>query len=213
MDQVNELESAILARANRLAEEYKERAKRSRDNILREAHERLHLREQREVLVAQARAERAYRRKVQASEIRLRKEMDYLRWSLVEGVREQLVDMIKALVADEARYLPILKSFVGAASAIVESDHLIAEVNGQDIERLHSSWTEFVSEAAAGKRIELSPTPLETLGGVLIRTADNRIRFNNTFEGRMEQLSNRLHQLIIERLFPGGTDHSVIFTG
>lgn len=213
MDQVNALETAILARANRLAEEYRERAKRSRDNILREAHERLHLREQREVLVAQAHAERAYRRQVQASEIKLRKEMDFLRWSLVEGVREQLIDMIKELVADEARYLPILKAFIGVGGNIVESDHLVAEVNAGDIERLHPSWDEFITEVAAGKVIELSTTPIDTLGGALIRTRDNRIRFNNTFEGRMEQLGTGLHQIIIERLFPGGTDHSVIFTG
>lgn len=213
MDQVNDLESAILARANRLAEEYRERAKRSRDNILREAHERLHLREQREVLVAQARAERAYRRRVQASEIRLRKEMDYLRWSLVEGVREQLVDRIRAFVADEARYLPVLKSFIGAAAAIIESDRLVAEMNAEDIRRLQTGWEAFVVDVAGGKTIELSASPLETLGGVLVRTGDNRIRFDNTFEGRMEQLGTRLHQVIIERLFPGGTDHGVIFTG
>ena len=213
MDQVNELETAILARANRLAEEYQERAKRSRDNILREAHERLHLREQREVLVAQARAERAYRRQVQASEIKLRKEMDFLRWSLVEGVREQLVDMIRKLVAEEARYLPILKAFIEVGSGIVESDHLIAELNATDIERLQPSWEAFITEIAKEKVIELSKTPIDTLGGALIRTRDNRIRFNNTFEGRMEQLSTKLHQIIIERLFPGGTDHSVIFTG
>ena len=213
MDQVNDLESAILARANRLAEEYRERAKRSRDNILREAHERLHLREQREVLVAQARAERAYRRRVQASEIRLRKEMDYLRWSLVEGVREQLVDRIRAFVADEARYLPVLKSFIGAAAAIIESDRLVAEMNAEDVRRLQTGWEAFVVDVAGGKTIELSASPLETLGGVLVRTGDNRIRFDNTFEGRMEQLGTRLHQVIIERLFPGGTDHGVIFTG
>ncbi|MCB1831331.1 MAG: ATPase, partial [Gammaproteobacteria bacterium] len=87
MDQVEELEQAILAQANRLASEYRERAERSRDNILREAGERLHLREEREVLLAKAKAERAYRRRVQANELQLRKEMDHLRWNLVEEVR------------------------------------------------------------------------------------------------------------------------------
>ena len=213
MDQVNELETAILARADRLAEEFRERAQRSRDNILRETNQRLHLREEREVLVAQVRAERAYRRQVQASEIKLRKEMDFLRWSLVEGVREQLIDMIGKLVADGARYTPILQAFVETGVRIVESDHLIVEMNAQDIERLRPSWAAYIAEIGTEKAVELSTTPLETLGGAMIRTTDNRIRFNNTFEGRMEQLSTGLHQIIIERLFPGGTDHSVIFTG
>ena len=43
MDQVKELETAILERAHRLASEYRQRAERSRDNILRDAHERLRL--------------------------------------------------------------------------------------------------------------------------------------------------------------------------
>ncbi len=52
MNQVEELEAAILARADRLATEYRERAQRSRDRILREAADQLHLREEREVLLA-----------------------------------------------------------------------------------------------------------------------------------------------------------------
>ena len=57
MDQVKELETAILKRAHRLASEYRGRAEHSRDNILRDAHERLRLREDREVLLAKAQAE------------------------------------------------------------------------------------------------------------------------------------------------------------
>jgi len=75
MDQITELEAAILQRANRLAAEFRQRAERSRDNILREASDRLRLREEREVLLAKALAERAYRRQVQASELKLRAQM------------------------------------------------------------------------------------------------------------------------------------------
>ena len=58
MDRVEELEAAILARAHRLASEYREGAEQSRDNILRNASQQLHLREEREVLLAKAQAER-----------------------------------------------------------------------------------------------------------------------------------------------------------
>ena len=48
MNQVEALEQAILTRAERLADEFRERANRGRDSILREAAERLRLREDRE---------------------------------------------------------------------------------------------------------------------------------------------------------------------
>jgi V/A-type H+-transporting ATPase subunit E len=213
MDQVTELESAILARADRLAAEYRERAQRSCDNILREAHEHLRLREEREVLLAKARAERAYRRKVQANELKLHEEMDHLRWNLVEGVRERLSDRIADLVSNKEDYLPLLTSLLARGADEIEREELIAEVSASDLEWLQPRWAQMTQEAAPTKRIKLSGTPIETLGGVLIRSTDNRIRLDNTFEGRMERLSNRLHQIIIERLLPGGIENNVIFTG
>ncbi len=213
MDQVSELESAILARADRLAAEYRERAQRSCDNILREAHERLRLREEREVLLAKARADRAYRRQVQANELKLHEEMDHLRWNLVEGVRERLSDRIKSLVENNEEYLSLLKVLLARGAEEVEREELIAEVSARDLEWLQPRWQPIAKEAAPTKSIKLSGTPIDTLGGVLVRSTDNRIRLNNTFEGRMERLSNQLHQIIIERLLPGGIDNNVIFTG
>ena len=105
MDQVTELESAILQRANRLAVEFRQRAERSRDNILREASDRLRLHEEREVLLAKAMAERAYRRQVQANELRLRAQMDQVRWNLAKEVQERLLDRAAAFTKDADPYL------------------------------------------------------------------------------------------------------------
>ncbi|MEJ1354996.1 MAG: V-type ATP synthase subunit E family protein [Candidatus Sedimenticola sp. (ex Thyasira tokunagai)] len=204
MDQVNELELAILSRANRLAVEYRERAEHSRDNILRDAHEKLHLREEREVLIAKSKAERSYRRQVQSNELKLHKEMDHLRWNLVEGVLERLTDRMQALADKEQEYLPLLKAFIHKGTREFEQRELVVEVNARDLERLQSIWENFAQEAAPDKQLTLSTTPTETLGGVLIRTEDNRIRLNNTYEGRLERLSDHLHQVIIERLLPAG---------
>lgn len=210
MEQVNELEAAILQRADRLAAEYRARAERSRDNILREAHERLRLREEREVLLAKAQAERAYRRKVQASELKLHKEMDRLLWNLVEGVREGVADRMQSLAEDEDSYLPLLKSLLGKAAESIERSELVAELNARDLERLQPNWDQFVQDFAADKRITLSGTPIETIGGVMVRSADNRIHLDNTFEGRMQRLKSRLQQIITERLLPGGRENGIL---
>ena len=213
VDQVQDLESAILARANRLATEYRERAKRSRDNILRDAHERLHLREEREVLFAKAKAERNYRRKVQANELKFHKEMDHLRWSLVQSVRERLMEKAGQFCTNEKAYLDFMGKLLAGSAKAFSADDLVAEVNQADLERLTPIWDSFITTAVPDKKITLCVTPLEATGGVLLRTKDNRIRLNNTFEGRLERLDELINRVIIERLMPTAPENAPIFTG
>ncbi|PLY15025.1 MAG: ATPase [Sedimenticola sp.] len=213
VDQVYDLESAILARANRLATEYRERAKRSRDNILRDAHERLHLREEREVLLAKAKAERTYRRRVQANELRFHKEMDHLRWSLVQSVQERLADKIQQFTKDEASYLAFLKRLLHTSARQFERNTLIAEVNHRDLKILTPIWETVAKEAAPDKTISLYSAPLESLGGILLHSEDNRVRLNNTFEGRLERLNEQLNRVIVERLMPTGPESGTLFIG
>jgi len=205
MDKISELESAILAQANRLASEYREHAEQSRENILREARERLHLREEREVLLAKARAERAYRRMVQSNELQLQREMDHLRWNLVEGVRERIAERMRRFIQREpARYRALLQALLAISVATIERDKLTAMVNSQDLQWLQPAWESFTESLTEGREVELSTTPIETLGGILVCSEDNRIRMDNTFEGRMQRLQSSLQQVIIERLLPEG---------
>jgi len=207
MDQITELEAAILQRANRLAAEFRQRAERSRDNILREASDRLRLREEREVLLAKALAERAYRRQVQASELRLRAQMDQLRWNLAKGVQEQLMERAGAFVATQDEYLPVLAQLLATAAAEFPPEtELVAELSDRDRQALAGRWDEFVADAVPGRAIALGTNPLPCTGGVVVRTPDNRVRVDNTFEGRAQRLETRLYQTIVERLFPGQAD-------
>ncbi len=211
MKQVHDLESAILNQARRLAAEYLQRAKQSRDNILREANERLRLREEREVLVAKAMADRLYRRTVQASELKLQKEMDHLRWALVRDVEDRLLDRAKQLAKDEETYLPLLQQFLAQGGKAIPADELVAEVNSHDHERIAADWEKFALQAAPEKRVLLSRDPIECSGGVLIRSRDNRVRIDNTFEGRLERLRDPIRQVIVERLLVSAGDQGTLF--
>lgn len=213
MNQVQELEAAILARAERLANEYRQRARNNRDRILREAAERLRLRDQREEAIAKALAERTYRQQVQANELKLQSQLDQVRWNLVRDVEHRLAQRMKAFVQDETAYLPVLRTYLAQSARIIERDELVAEVNAEDLRRLTPVWDELSGEAAPDKTIELSKRPLATLGGLLLRSRDNRIRIDNTFEGRRARLSSRINQTILERLLPASFDSGTIFTG
>jgi V/A-type H+-transporting ATPase subunit E len=207
MDKVSELEAAILERASHLAEEYRQRAQRSRDGILGDAHERLHLREEREVLIAKSKAERTYRRAVQANELKLRGQMDLLRWEMVQGVHRQLADRFVQVMEQRERYLDLLRALLARSAEAIDASELVVELNRRDHQALEPDWDSFVA-AAPGRNIHLGPECRECLGGLLLRTPDNRARVDNTFEGRQRRLQSRILQAIVEHLLPQAPEDS-----
>ena len=213
MTQADELERAILARAERLANEYRERARRSRDAILRDAAEKLRLREQREEAIARALGERTYRQQVQAEELRLQSHLDRVRWNLVRDVEQRLGERMEALREDEAAYLKTVRGFIQTAAAEIERERLTVQANAQDQRLLAAHWSEIEEALPEGKQAELADDPIDALAGVLVTSDDGRIRVDNTFEGRQARLRARLQQAILERLLPSGFDTGSIFGG
>lgn len=198
---VQDLEAALLERARVLSDECLTRAHQSRDRIIQEENERLRLQEEREVLAAKAMAERTYRRRVQASELRVQEQLDRVRWELTQAVMQGLTERLRAFAMDEAIYLPMLQSFLAQAAQSIEDRELIAEVNARDLALIQSRKDEFVNEAVPGKIIALHPEPRICTGGVLVRSKDNSVLVDNTFEGRIDRFKDDLHRVIIERLF------------
>jgi V/A-type H+-transporting ATPase subunit E len=202
VDKVSQLETAILERAAHLADEYRQRAEHSRDGILGEAHEHLHLREEREVLLAKAKAERTYRRAVQANELKLSAQMDRLRWELVQCVRERLAARFEVLMQDRGPYLELLKALLVKGAGAIDAPVLVVEMNRKDHDALQDQWAQFAGDALADREIQLGSECRECLGGLLIRTPDNRIRVDNTFEGRLRRLEGQMLEAIVEQLLP-----------
>ena len=201
-DQVAALESAILERAENLADEHFKQARRARERIMDDSADRLRLLEEKEVLVAKAKAEREYRRKVQASEIRMQADLDRLRWNLVRSVLDNIQLRLTKLSADPGSYLPTFKRLLAEAAASIEREELVALVSDADHRRLAESWETIARDAVPDKRVKLSAEVCPCSGGVLVRSEDSRISVDNTFEGRLERMEFELHRAILERLFP-----------
>lgn len=209
--QAHELEEAILARAERLATEYRERANRSRDQILRDAADKLRLREQREEAIAKALGERTYRQQVQAEELKLQSHLDRVRWNLVRDVENRLAERMTEHAKDEQAYLETLTGFIARAAETMEREHLRVAANARDQGLLKSHWASIEAALPDGKRAELAAEPINALGGVLVTSDDGRIRVDNTFEGRSARLRARMQQAILERLLPNGFDAGSLF--
>ncbi|MBI5041895.1 MAG: V-type ATP synthase subunit E [Gammaproteobacteria bacterium] len=211
--QLVSLQTALLARARALADETTTRGKREAERIIQDTHARLRAREESEHVSAKLRAERVYRQKVQAAEIKMRAELDQLRWVHVQQVMDALQARLTALVEDQQRYLPLLKALIAGAAQAIEDQDLVAEVNARDYTHLQSQWSAIAAEVAPGKRIALSPAGKESSGGVLVRNADNTIRVDNFFEGRLERLADAMQRVIVERLFAMATPMGSMLSG
>lgn len=199
---LNDLERAIMARAEELAQEFHDKAQRQRDTILRDAAERLHLAEEREVLIAKAEAERHFRRVTQASELKMQGRLDQLRWEMVQTVQARLADRMRAFRDDRPAYRTWLGAMISDAAGRLPDGELIAEANADDLPWLTEIWDELVGEAAPGRTIRLSEHPTWGIAGIKLRTHDNTAQVDNRFEGRLGRLEADIQRVILNQLFP-----------
>jgi V/A-type H+-transporting ATPase subunit E len=210
VNQVEALEKAILDRATQMANECHNRAEAGRKNILREASDRLRLREEKETLLAKSQAERAYLRKVQADELKLQSKMDHMRWNLVQVVIDRLHPRMSEFCQNETHYFKLLKDFLIQAAEQIDAEQLEVMVNPDDLGRLKPQWKTFTANLAPNKTFILLDTSINTLGGCLITTPDKRIQIDHTFEGRLTRLERKIHQALVERLLPPSGDGQVL---
>lgn len=200
-DEIGELQAAIDERARALVEECLARGRQERDRILEQENERLRLWEERETLAAKAKAERTYRRKVQASQLRAEEGLDRLRWELARGVLQQLPEQARQVADDDERYLPLLRDLLQRAAQSIEANDLVVEINERDHGRLADGWQALAAELAPGRQLRLHPEPLSCIGGARVRDEANTVLVDATFEARMERLDGELAENVIERLF------------
>jgi len=199
--QLQQLETAIQQRAQNLVDSHLQTAKQQCEKILEESARYLAKREEQENEVAKAEAEQAYRRQVQASEIKMQAELDQLRWLLVQTVVTHLQKQLNSLREQSSSYLELLKQYLAHAAALLEEDELVVEVNAQDHLLLSRHWEEITHDCVPNKQCHLATSTASFSGGLLVRNHADRVRIDNTFEGLMARLENQLHETITAQLF------------
>lgn len=210
---IEDLEAALLYRAEVLAGEYLNSAEQARNQLVENAGKMLRLREEREIMAAKTRADRLYRQRVQSAEIKLQEELDQLRWTLVQSVMQDVAARLAQVAADDGLYLPLIRRFLAQGARAIERDELVAHVNSRDLGRLEPRWKEFVAGVASGKQVALSASPIETAGGLMLESTDGCIRVDHTFEGRIERLRQEVHRAVTERLFASAEHMGALFSG
>jgi vacuolar-type H+-ATPase subunit E/Vma4 len=211
--QVSQLEQALLRQAETLAREQIQNADIARARILGRSDRKLKMAEEREVLAAKVEAERRVRQQTQAAETHLAADLDRLRWTLTEAAMANVKTAFQELVQDEARYLPVLETWLAAAAEVLPPGELVAEVSADDEKRLAPSWAAMAARAASGRPITLATHGQSSVGGMRVRLADNRARVDQTFEARQARLADELARVVMERLFASAPDLGTLVYG
>lgn len=198
---VEDLENALMQRANDLAEEYLQRAKRSHDHFIDDENERLKLREEKEVMAAKMAAENIYRSRVQSSELNVQKKLDQLRWQLIKDVITQARLKMTDIVKNEAQYRQLIIESIQYGVTAIGSKHLLVEFNQTDYQNMAEQWDSIIKEIKGDVSIELSKQSHLMSGGIIMYDQKRSIRIDNTFEGRIDRLSESIHQLVAEQFF------------
>ncbi len=173
--------------AERLKEEAKKRAEAKAEWILRKAKTQAEIEKQR--IIANAKLE-VRKRKLAVQE------------ELISQVIESLKERLANLPEDE--YFPMLVELTVKAVEELGVDKVVVRSNERTLKLIVERLTEFREKLkeALGKDVEvIIGEPVQTIGGVIVESADGKVRVDNTFEARIERFESELRATIAKALF------------
>jgi V/A-type H+-transporting ATPase subunit E len=142
-----------------------------------------------EILEASTRQAEALKRQIiGAAELEVRNSQLRVMEAAVEDVFSNAVSKIPKL--EEKRYESALKQLLTEAIGVIGPNAMVS-TNAKDAREVFS-----IAKGIKGERVRLTPGDkrLNTIGGVILTTPDKTIRFDDTFEARLERLRPALRK-------------------
>ena len=115
----------------------------------------------------------------------------------VDKVFARALEQIAATDRNGEQYAALLRSLLAESVAILGSQDVIISSSAQDRDAVASiAASEYPSS-------EVSPEPLDCLGGVRIRSKDGAMTFDNTLDARIERLKPLIRKEIASKFGAG----------
>lgn len=194
------LSDEILQDAQRRAERTRKRAEREAKKILKEAEAEAGATAEKALGAAQRRADRiadsilatvgqeAQRARLEAREAELTK--------LFERAIERLADR------STRDYPAVLATLAAQAIGAMRTDAVVLAFAGPDRPIVTEAWLEDVRRRAGGNvAVSVSDAPAPIRGGVVARSADGRLLYDNSFAARLERRRPELRQQVAARVY------------
>ena len=197
----NQLIDKTIAQRNSILEEAKKRAQQILENA--EA-ERVRIMDQTSkniegIIGSELRG--VHDRIVGRAELDGRKELMDARMEVLRKVYDKAMEDLKNIASGEdasVDYQAILLKLIKESDEAMAENNYIVSANSRDIKALKKIIKEIKDEI--GKDVRISETPLEIVGGVVVRNPDETKLLENTLENRLKEANDRLQSEIANTL-------------
>ena len=195
IERIVEQRNQILAEAKEKAQRILEKAEEDRQRIMEQTNRSIE-----SIVGSELRA--VHDRIVGKAQLEGRKKLLYARMEVLEAVHSEALEGLRSIAEGkhpDYDYSEILmKLIVEADPALMEEEYLIT-ANKRDLAYLKKNLSK-VKETLGGKKVKLSETPLDIVGGVVVMNADGTKTMENTLERRLETANSRLQTEIAKKL-------------
>ena len=194
----------ILKEAKEKATEVIRAAKREAATILDAARLGAKEEEEHKLKEARARGKQVYEEVMAEGRMRTKKDMLQKKEGLISDVFKEAEEKLRAHVVSKRYKEDLARIAVGACKKLGSGD-VIVRTNRRDLKLLESFKEQMTRELSGGEKIvNISfGEPIQTMGGVRVRTLDGKVEIDETFEGRMRREFDVLRVKVAKVLFEG----------
>jgi vacuolar-type H+-ATPase subunit E/Vma4 len=141
---------------------------------------------------ARADADAVKRRRVSEARHRMKLREQQEKDNIMQDVLDEVRKRTSQLVADEARYIPILAHLITSGIRELGDESAMVHLTKTDLGRNPSRMEQIISKSVGQVKVEWSTDPIEATGGAVISSLDGKIRIVNTLDQRFDALEPRL---------------------
>ena len=186
----------------RILNEAKERAKK----IIEDAKAEAERSKKRAMEEEERRAETEKRRIIQTARLEARRKKWMAQEEMIKEVMNKAVEKIKEVKEKgfgEYKYDEILRNLIKVSAMSAGGGDLEVILSEEDARFISKKDLDEISKDL-GASLTLSEERVKSIGGVIVRTKDGQIAVNNTFEKRLERLSDAIRDKVAAIMFKGG---------
>lgn len=198
MENIDKITEKIAAGSKKEVDAIIKEAKSKADEVISEAEKKAEALKAEIVASGERDAERERQRIVANAKLQSRKLRLEAKEDVIKEAFKMAEDKLKEIGSGE-QYSSVLAALIKEAQAVVGGDiELIARKD--DLKVLTPEYIKKLS-ADTKARIEISPSTIDTIGGVIVKAKDGKVEVNNTIEMRMERMRGELRPKVAEVLF------------
>jgi V-type H+-transporting ATPase subunit E len=143
-------------------------------------------------------------RVVGRAELEGRKKVMLSRQEVIESVFQDASKKLREIAEGKGDdYGWVLQKLIQESTSLMGGEDFIVSANERDLEYLTTNLTKIKSElkkVISDAKVELDKTPINVMGGVIVRNTESTKTFNNTLEGRLESVKSRAQAEVAQML-------------